>query len=294
MARLPAEDRRVRVQDNIVYARPGGTPLSLTLYEPVQARTRALLPAVLLIHGGAWATGTRHQLRWYGRKLSEAGYVAASISYRKMPRHSFPACLHDAKSAVRWMRRHAEELHLDPDRIAVCGNSAGGHLAAMLAATDGMEEFEGTENWGYSSRIHTAISIYGALDLRHYQAPRTWIGIAGASSRIIEYFVGAQFRNGHQPFEWASPITHLGHRTAPMLFIHGDKDKMVPVSVSRICCDKLRQAGVPAEFICIPNRGHAFDHVYPRDRRFVFRHILRFLEEQFALDEAPLPRVAEG
>jgi acetyl esterase/lipase len=239
-------------------------------------------------------TGTRHQLQWYGRKFAEAGYVAASISYRKMPRHRFPACLHDAKSAVRWLHQNSVSLDLDPERIAVCGNSAGGHLAAMLAATADMASFEGSENLGYSSQVRAAVSIYGALDLRHFQTPKTWIGIAGISGRVIERFVGAQFKDGHAPFDLASPITHMSRRTAPTLFIHGDKDHMVPVEHSRLCCDKLLGCGVASEFVCVPNRGHGFDLIFPRDRRFIFRKILTLLDSHLAPVEVSLKRAAQG
>ena len=100
-----------------------------------EAKPGAKFPGVVLIHGGAWLFGTRYQLHWYGSRLARAGYVAASINYRMLPMYPFPYCIHDCKAAVRWLRLHADEYGIDPERIAAFGNSAGGHLAGLLATT---------------------------------------------------------------------------------------------------------------------------------------------------------------
>ncbi|MCX5757482.1 MAG: alpha/beta hydrolase, partial [Candidatus Hydrogenedentes bacterium] len=121
----------------------------MTLATPA-ARGVAPRPAVLLIHGGCWLFGTRHQLHWYTRHFAEQGYVVAAIQYRMMPKYRLPDCVEDCKAAVRWLRLHAAEYNIDPDRIVALGNSAGGHLAAMLGVTSPDDGFDGVENPGAS------------------------------------------------------------------------------------------------------------------------------------------------
>lgn len=275
-----------RIRQGIVYAAPGGTALRLTLFQPPGDPEGELRPGIVLVHGGAWLTGTRHQMRWYGRHFAQSGYVAVSIEYRKMPRHPFPRCLHDVKSAVRWMRRFRKELRLDPGRIGICGNSAGGHLAALVASTAGLAEFEGSENAGHASAVQAAISMYGALDLRVYNTLSTWIRAGGISRRYVEQFIGARYRDGEGPFLNASPVGHFGPDTAPMMFVHGDRDNLVPVNVSCRAAETLRDYGTPAEFLCVNRRGHAFDHMYPRDRRMVFHQMRRFMDTHLIGDTA--------
>ncbi|HNR30405.1 MAG TPA: alpha/beta hydrolase [Candidatus Hydrogenedentes bacterium] len=268
-----------RIQEGVRYAAPGTRPLHLTLFLPEVDDAAARRPCVVLIHGGAWVSGTRHQLRWYGRRLAEEGYVAAAISYRKLPRHRFPACVHDAKSAVRWLRLHADDYRIDPDRIAALGNSAGGHLAAMLAATAEMPEFEGTENPGPPSDISAAVSLYGALDLAEYKQPKTWIRVGGVAKGLVRRFVTTDAKAQRDPYAAASPITYFDANTRPILLIQGEKDNLVSVDVARRAHDMLVEAGVKTNLIIVPDRGHAFDFFYPKIRRELFPEILHLLHE---------------
>ncbi|NLT60001.1 MAG: alpha/beta hydrolase, partial [Candidatus Hydrogenedentes bacterium] len=156
--------RDLRVDRRIPYARPQGRTLRLDVYQ-ARMRPATPLPAIVAIHGGAWLHGPRAQQWWYLREFARRGYVVFTVDYRKLPRHRFPACLHDVKSAVRWMRLHADEYGVDPDRIYAFGASAGGHLSAFLATSVPEDGFEGSENPDASSAVNAAISLYGAVDL---------------------------------------------------------------------------------------------------------------------------------
>ncbi len=269
----------VRTQENLCYAKAGTRSQHLTLFLPEGGLERGPRPCVLLVHGGAWTGGTRYQLRWYGNRLAEEGYVAAAISYRKLPRYGFPACVEDAKAAVRWLRLNADACGIDPDRIAALGNSAGGHIVAMLAATGAKPAFEGTENPGPSSRISAAVSLYGALDLTEYKRPTGWISIGGIAKRMMRRFVAKDYKGGEDPYVVASPLTYFDQDTAPMLLIQGENDNLVPYVVAQRAYEKLEEAGVKSRLISVPERGHAFDFFYPRKRNEIFQEILAFLNE---------------
>ncbi len=259
----------------IVYARPDHAPIRMTLRVP-HGETDALRPAVLLIHGGAWFFGTRHQLHWYGERLAEAGYVTASVTYRMMPAHRFPACADDVKAAVRWLRLHAAEYKIDPGRIAVLGNSAGGHLAALLATTTPEDGLEGDQNLGVSSAVQAAIVMYGVTDVSYYRDPHGVVAMGGLSSAFMKQFVGKRGVHGQDPFEAASPVSYVDTNTCPTLLVHGTQDHLVPYAQSVAYAECLRRLGVPTRMITVPY-GHAFDFFHAAARSQVYEAILAFL-----------------
>ena len=270
------------VRRGLVYARAEGRPLKMSLYIPESGELGGR-PGIVLIHGGAWILGSRYQLAWYCRQFARAGFVVMTIDYRLMPRYAFPKCLHDSKAAVRWLRLHAAELNVDTDRIAAFGESAGGHLAAFLAATRADDRFEGSENPGASSAIRAAISLYGPVDLTCYRDMPSHGPFQNITRRFMVDFGG---REGLAPegtsWEAASPITYASPETAPILFVHGEKDKLVHFEQPRRFYDRLRELGVPTQLIAVPNRGHGFDYVRWRQRGAIFGEMLSFLSEHLS------------
>lgn len=264
------------VKGPVIYAEPGGKRLKMTLFLP-KANGDQHRPGVVLIHGGAWLFGTRRQLQWYGRRFAENGYVAAAVSYRMMPRFPFPHCAHDCKAAVRWMRIHADDYGIDCDRIAVLGNSAGGHLAALLATTRSEDGLEGDENPGASSAVQAAVDLYGVADMSYYRRPRGYIRLLGFTAKYIDAFVGKGCEEGENPYDAASPANYTHRDACPVLFIHGKKDHFVPYAQSVVFCEQLRRLGVPTRLITVPY-GHAFDFFHFKTRKYVFAEILEFLQ----------------
>jgi acetyl esterase/lipase len=269
-------------EDHIVFASPGGSSLRLTLYQP-KADATAARPAIVLIHGGGWKFGTRYQCMWYAHRFAENGYVAVTINYRMMMKYPFPNCIHDAKAAVRWMRLHAAEYHIDPDRIATLGESAGGHLATLLGTTPGKPEFEGDQNPGASSKVQAVISVYGATDLSYYKEPDSIIDLWGITPKFMGRFVGddkkKEAKDGMDAFATASPINYATKDTAPTLFIHGTNDHMVPFAQSKAFYEKLQTLGVPTKLIAVKGRDHGFDHFHPSERSQIFKEMLAFLDK---------------
>lgn len=268
-----------RTERGIVFAEPGGKKLRMTLYLP-QDESSGPRPGMVLIHGGGWILGTRYQQSWYCREFARNGYVVMTIDYRLMPKYAFPDCLHDCKAAVRWLRLNATNYNVDPDRIVTFGASAGGHLAALLAATSPKDGLEGDANPGASSEVRAAISLYGAVDLTRYR-DRPLKGIL--NGRTEHFFKDFTSRNmadkSDATLEAASPFAYAGPDTKPIFFAHGTSDKLVHYDQSQRFYNRLKESGVPTELVTLKGRGHGFDYIHWRQRREVFEKMLAFLNE---------------
>src|SRR5436190_21153917 len=119
-------------------------------------------PAVIVVHGGAWITGNHAMENPFAIELAGRGYVAATVEYRLSNEAKYPAAIHDLKASVRWLRAHAARYQIDPTRIAAVGVSAGGHLVALLGATNEMANFEGDgDNPKVSSTVESVVDIDG-------------------------------------------------------------------------------------------------------------------------------------
>jgi acetyl esterase/lipase len=151
----------VRVVPDLEYARPGGKPLLLDLYLPEKAAGK--LPLIVWVHGGAWRAGSRKGTP--APALVPRGYAVASIEYRLSQEAVFPAQIQDCKAAIRWLRAHAKEHGLDPDRFGAWGPSAGGHLVALLGTAGDAKELEGSDGpAGQSSRVQAVCDWFGPTD----------------------------------------------------------------------------------------------------------------------------------
>src|SRR5436190_17481820 len=140
---MPGPSGEGRKEADLIFARPGGKALKLDLARPGEGA--GPFPAVVCLHGGGWVGGSRKQMGQTIGVLARRGYVAVAPDYRVAPADRFPACVEDCKAAVRWLRRHAKQYNIDPDRIGVVGLAAGGHLACLLGVTDPSDGLEGKE-----------------------------------------------------------------------------------------------------------------------------------------------------
>ena len=236
----------------MVYAQVGKKEVVLDLFFPKASDSKPR-PVAVSLHGGGWTYGAK----WNGTgwlaapELLKRGYVFVSINYRLAPRHKFPAQIEDAKCAIRFLRAHAAEYNLDPDRIAAVGGSAGGHLAALLGTTTSSAGFEGSGGWtNEASRVQAVVDMFGPADL-HY-------GVEHKEAWSL--LVGTVF--GSNPSEEilrrASPVNYVSSDDPPFLLLHGERDSLVPLVQSELMEAALRKAGVPVEFIIVKHAGHCF------------------------------------
>jgi oligopeptide/dipeptide ABC transporter ATP-binding protein len=231
------------------------------------------VPLVVWIHGGAFQLGDRRELPptfqpdSVFRLLNEAGIACATADYRHALEAPFPAQLHDIKAAVRYLRQHAELLGIDPERIGAWGESAGGHLAALLGLTGGRADLEGGLGvQGQPSSVGAVVDFYGVSSLT--QMPRMDAATSFMSGPLLAavpdgvslepgpMLVG----NSHDPalLNAASPLGYVTADAPPFLLIHGDSDGLVPLSQSELLADALAQAGAQQELITIEGGDHCF------------------------------------
>ena len=245
-----AEKAETDYKPNITYANVGGEELQLDLASP-----RGLdhaVPGIVVIHGGGWAAGRRQDMTSMAKDFASRGYVAATISYRFAPKHRFPAQIEDVKCAVRYLRAHAKEMNIDPQRIGAIGISAGAHLSMMLGTLDSADGFEGDGgNPEQPSKVQAVVSFVGPVNLVRED-------YTDAQSRTLEAFLGGKPQDKRDDCRRASPITYINAGDAPMLCFFGTKDPLISVDQAFQITSALAAAGVPGRVEVILGAGHGW------------------------------------
>ncbi len=199
-------------------------------------------PALIFIHGGGWRGGDKRRGAFLGPTLAFAtkGYVCITVEYRLLQEAMFPACVEDVKCAVRWLRAHAEEYNVDPERFGAYGNSAGAHLAAMLALCPPTAGLEGDGGWDeHSSMVQAAVcsaTPASFLIPMNNRAGRARDGEEGAATQ-------RQSRFSEEIRKKMSPITYVSADAPPMLLFHDTADKTVFVAQGDALVKALKDAG---------------------------------------------------
>ena len=264
---------RLTVDRYMVFASPDGGDLVADLLRP---QTEELLAGMVVIAGGGWRTCNKRNLEPISTVLASWGYVTFNVSYRVVSQARWPACMQDVKTAVRWLRAHAAEYGLDPARIGAFGNSAGAHLAAMLAVTPADENFGGTEYPDQPSNVQAAVCMATPTDMAaQYELHENPQGPAAA-------MLGGTPQEAAEAYRAASPIHHVSADSAPIFFVHGEQDELVPIGPAREMSRRLRELGIDSPFDSSPEFGHSVkDYFYrktgtspaPRIRQFLARHL---------------------
>jgi alpha-N-arabinofuranosidase len=240
----------------IVYQRYGAREMHLDLFQPKGAGP---FPAVILVHGGAWITGNHAMENPFAMELARRGFVAATIEYRLSNEAKYPAAIHDLKASIRWLRANASRFNIDPNRIAAVGASAGGHLVALLGATNGMPNFEGEgDNRAVSSAVQSVIDIDGTVTfIDPGNIEKEIKGPLDTNTR----FIGASFKDRPEVWREASPITQVNPRSAPVLFINSSSYR--PFQQREEMRDKLKALGIVSDMVVIPETPHPFWLFHP-------------------------------
>lgn len=245
----------VEIHRDLVYASVHGTELHLDLYLP-ESRPA---PVCLWLHGGGWARGSR-TVRGQERLLpvARSGVAVAAVQYRFSGEAAFPAPLDDARSAVRWLRREGSGLGVVTDRIGVWGGSAGGHLAALLALCPD----EHDRDRGDSS-VQAAVCWFPITDLTLRDTdvpegppPPFLTGPPPTPSNEARLLGVESVSQALEAARAGSPVTHVHPGAPPFLFVHGDRDGLVPATHSRTLHRLLRAHGVQTSLLLVADANH--------------------------------------
>jgi acetyl esterase/lipase len=213
---------------DIEYAQVDEYLLKLDLDFPAQeVKAGRDWPLIVWVHGGAWRSGSKNDVPI--ASLTKRGFAIASVDYRLSPQARFPAQVHDIKAAIRFLRAHAEEYRLDPTRFVIAGASAGGHLAALVGVSAGVEDLEGDvgDYRSTDASVQAIVSFYGASNLHTILSQSTEYGL---SVRVpaLELLLGGQPDAKPELARLASPVEHVDASDPPLWLIHGDADPQMP------------------------------------------------------------------
>ncbi len=260
---------------DIEYCNVDGVSLKLDMYAPRDLSSPA--PALIFIHGGAWEGGERGVYKAYTVPFAEKGYVATTISYRLSGVAPFPAAVQDVKSAIMFLKANAEKYKIDPERIAVLGGSAGGHLSMMAGYAQNepaLEPSNGPE--GVDSRVQVVVNFYGPVDLTAEEAR-----VHGGVKKFLQ---GKTYEEAPELYRQASPITYLTGDDPPTLILHGSIDDVVPIAHAELLAAKLKELKIPYVYERFEGWPHTMDLAQPVFKRAVY-DVETFLNEHLKKDK---------
>jgi acetyl esterase/lipase len=237
------------------------------------------VPVVVWIHGGAWLFGSRlhgPMTEPACRALIDRGIAVALVEYRFSGEARFPACLHDVRAAVRWLRRFGASGGVDGEAIAVWGESSGGHLAAFIAMDGTDERLEGTVGvTGYRSNVAAAVAWYPPTDFLAMGPDGTgWPDPTTPEALLI----GGATRERRQGAAFASPVSHVNAGAAPTLLVHGLQDTLISPQQSALLHEALQAVGVVSKLEWVDGADHSLFGVDPhpvaeRSADFLAHHL---------------------
>jgi acetyl esterase/lipase len=266
----------------------------LDLYLPAKRSSSKPLPVVAFIHGGGWVNGDRVGYAAAAIQMARTGdYATAAIGYRLTKEAGWPAQIHDCKAAIRWIRGHAKEHNLDPERIAVWGSSAGGHLSSLLGTSGDVKEMEGGLGpfTSLSSRVQCVVNLCGPEDF----SKALMFDKSGApivKDDAVMGLLGGTSEEKRAEAAAASPVTHVTKDDPPFITFHGTADQRVAYLHAETIHAALKKAGVPSLLVPIADGGHGsvgHPDVKVRGERFVAKH-LRGIETEIATTPLEMPK----
>jgi acetyl esterase/lipase len=258
----------IRLNADFVYSETFnnmGRPVQLKM-DVIQPYSPKPLPAVLFVTGGGFMDAPKTKFVGQRVDMARAGYVVASIDYRVVPMVTFPGMLEDIKTAVRYLRANAPKFGIDPERIAIMGESAGGYLAAITATTNGEKQYDKGQYLDQSSDVQAAVDLYGLSDLTSVGADFSEeIQEAHKSPAIpeamlvngIPWMGGGSILSDLEKAKEANPITHISKKTPPFLLMHGDADQVVSPSQTKILHEALVKSGIDSTRYVVKGADHA-------------------------------------
>ncbi|MBI2431467.1 MAG: alpha/beta hydrolase [Candidatus Hydrogenedentes bacterium] len=233
------------------------------------ANADAPTPIVLIVHGGMWIAGDKIHYPFLKRFLVSKGIACAALDYGLEIDNGFYGRVVDIKDALRWLRLHAEELNIDPNRVGMFGSSAGGHLAALTGFSGDNEGF-GSDPPGQSSEVEALFLLYGVYDLENIPA-----------DPLVEAIVASDIERGlAEDISVFSPLNHIDGSEPPTHIIHGTADRVAPFWQAEATAAALEAEGVPVTLEVEEDMPHAFARTMPTTRPWIYQAVADFFEDQ--------------
>jgi acetyl esterase len=250
-SRAGAEELR-----DVQFAEAGGVALKLDAHIPEGAGP---FRGAILVHGGGWIGGDKQQyITYIFKPLADANFVWISINYRLAPKFIFPAPADDVELAIQYVRKNAAKFKIDPDRIALIGESAGGHLVSYVGAREKNHE------------IAAVVSLYGVHDF--VAAAVEWKPVP---TELYQLFgISAVEATNVSKLVQGSPVTFIHKDMPPYLLMHGSKDEDVPYEQSVEMCKAMKAAGAKCDLVTVKGGVHGMDHWEPHPELLWYKKTL--------------------
>jgi acetyl esterase/lipase len=254
-------------REDVVYGRKWGMALTMDVFAPKKDANGA---AVIAVMSGGWVSTHDWINPGMAAPYVSRGYAVFAVVHGSQPKFTIPEAIADMQRSVRYIRYHAKDYHIDPDRIGVTGGSAGGHLSLMLGTTGGPGDPKAKDPVDReSSRVEAVACFFPPTDFLNYGAPGKLAIGRGTLVNFRAPFDFHEFDPKTHEFEriadeakerdiakQISPIYHITAHTPPTLIVHGDADNLVPIQQAETFVAKCKEAGVPAELVVEKGAGH--------------------------------------
>ncbi len=233
----------------------GANPLMMHIVYPAEAPAEGL-PLLMWVCGGGWECCEPQNRLADLSYFAHRGYIVCLITYRISNTAIFPAQIIDVKTAIRFIRKNAKKFRANPDRIAVMGDSAGGHLVSLAGLAPDKPEFTGDQWEGVSDKVQAVIDWYGVVDFFGLAGEEADLSALPGNNCVAKLF-GCELDKKMDLIHLANPIEYVSPDAPPFLIVHGDEDPLVPLQCSIDLHNKLEAAGVPVELVIVKGAGHA-------------------------------------
>ncbi|MCC7044230.1 MAG: alpha/beta hydrolase [Acidobacteria bacterium] len=257
---MPDARQEARVIRGITYATVGERALQLDLHMPAGV---ANPPLLVWVHGGAWRQGSRASVR---TEFARNGFATASVSYRLSTEARFPAMIHDIKAAIRFLRARAGDYGYRAGRIAISGDSAGAHLAALVGVSNGVAALEGSlgAHRDRPSDVQAIVAYYPATNLTSILRQSTPFGL-NVRVPALQLLLGGQPDEVPELARLASVTTHVDAGDPPLLIFHGDQDPQMPINQSHELHGLYKALKLDGEMVVVHGAVHGGDVFYNGD-----------------------------
>lgn len=267
-ASLQAQAPEVVVKEDVIYGRKFGVALTMDVFTPGGTKNGA---GIIMAVSGGWYSNKTAINRFFFNEMLKRGYVVFAVVHGSQPKFTIPEVLEDMNRATRFIRYHAKEYGVDPDRIGITGGSAGGHLSLMqgCASQPGNEKAKDPVD-RVSSKVAAVGCFFPPTDFLNYGKEGE---ICLGTGTLKDFWAPFDFhtfdgKRGFTPItdmekrkEWGkkiSPIYHVNKDSAPTLIIHGDADKLVPIQQAELIIAKLKENNVPCELVTKEGKQHGW------------------------------------
>ena len=268
-----APEEATVLEQGLVFGKGGDLDLKLDLARPAQGK--GPFPGLVWVFGGGWGYFNAARAQCPIRTAAEQGFVAVTVDYRLTSardaagkvRYPFPAQIQDVKCAIRWLRAHAGQYHVDPERIGIVGWSSGGHLALLAGLAEAADGLEGDGGQpGVSSRVKAVVCSAGMVDAvsfhQHTNVPLR-----------VELLLGGPPDAAPAAYRAASPLSYVRKTNPPVLFLQGDQDSSCPPAQAQMLKDGMDAAGADCTVIIEKGKGHQDFYTEPALWQFLDKHL---------------------